>query len=187
MTADQYDCTEAVVETTPTAAVIANLGTAAYALRAVEDRDKNFYMTGAMGLTTPLGLGVAVGHDAPVTVLDGDGSMLMSLGALATVGRYDPPNLTVVVFDNGRFETTGGQPTLSGNTDFAAVAADCGVASWSATSTDEFRDAYAEAVEHDGSSLVAVEVDPFELEGSPNLDYAHAFLKHRFHQALLDG
>jgi len=102
MTADQRACTRAVIEETPDAAVISNLGVASYHLIDVADRARNFYLTGAMGSTTPLGLGLATSTDEPVTVLDGDGSMLMSLGSLSTVADVDPPNLTVVVWENGR-------------------------------------------------------------------------------------
>ena len=77
MTADQHECTAAVLEETPDAAVVGNLGVASYILADVEDRPRNFYQWGSMGVTTPLGLGMALATDDPVTVLDGDGSMLM--------------------------------------------------------------------------------------------------------------
>ena len=146
MTADQTACTAAVLEETPDAAVISNVGTASYHLTALGDRARNFPLTGAMGVTTPVGLGLALAVDEQVTVLDGDGSMLMSLGALSTVARFDPSNLVVVVMDNAAYETTGGQTTLSTEVDFAGVDRDCGLAAWSADSNEGFREAYAEAV-----------------------------------------
>lgn len=182
--ADQYRCIELVLETTPDAAIISNLGTTSWSLIDIEDRERNFYMNGAMGVTTPTALGLAISTDEQVTVLDGDGSLLMSLGVLSTVAAQDPSNLTIVVMNNGAFETTGRQPTLSANVDFAAVAADCGLTAWQADSTAEFEEAYEAAVEHDSAALVDLAVEPFTPEDYPSLDYAHSHIKHRFRTAM---
>jgi thiamine pyrophosphate-dependent acetolactate synthase large subunit-like protein len=186
MTADQTACTAAVLEETPDAAVVSNLGTASYHLAALGDRPRNFPLTGAMGSTTPLGLGLALAVDDQVTVLDGDGSMLMSLGALSTVARLDPPNLVVVVMDNGAYETTGGQTTLSTEVDFAAVARDCGLSAWHVDGDGAFREAYADAVATDGTGVIACEVDPGRPEEYPPLDYGHSYVKHRFRREFVD-
>lgn len=185
MAADQSACTRAIIEETPDAAVISNLGAASYHLIDVEDRSRNFYLTGAMGSTTPLGLGLAVAIEDQVTVIDGDGSLLMSLGSLATVAGVDPQNLTLVVMDNGAFETTGGQPTLSGTADLAAVARDCNLAAWTATGLNEFRETYSDAVEHAGASVIVCEVEATEPEDHPPIDYAHAHTKYRFRQEFV--
>lgn len=181
---DPYRCTELVLEVTPDAAIISNLGTASYALIDIEDRAKNFYMCAAMGSTTPTGLGLASSVDDPVTVLEGDGSLLMSLGVLGTVGRQDPANLTIVVWDNRSFETTGGQTNLSPNVDLAAVASACGLASWDVESTDDFAEVYERAVAYEGASVVVCHVHTIDLADHPPLDYPHAELKHRFRTAL---
>lgn len=180
--ADQWACTAAVLEETPDAAVVANLGTAAYVLAGVDDRARNFYCWGSMGVTTPIGLGVAMGTDDPVAVLDGDGSTLMSLGALSTVAEAGPANLVVVIFDNTAYATTGGQPTREGPTDFAAVAADLGLAAWDVDTDAAFADAYAEAVAHDGPAVVACSVAAIDPEARPPLDFAH--VKRRFRDAV---
>lgn len=76
--------------------------------------------------TTALGLALALPHRR-VLALETDGSVLMNLGAMATVGNARPPNLTVVVLDNAIYECIGGPPTLtSGHTDLAAMAAGAG-------------------------------------------------------------
>lgn len=147
-----------VLEETPDAAVVANLGSAAWTLAAVEDRPRNFYLAGAMGGTTPMGLGVAMGTDEPVTVLNGDGSTMMSLGELATVADVDPPNLTVVIWKNDVYETTGGQP-LHGDVDLVGVDEDCGLPAERADD-EAFREQYAWAAEYDGAAVVVCDVDP---------------------------
>lgn len=182
--ADQYECTEIVVETTPEAAIVANLGVASYTLLDVDDRDLNFYMNGAMGVTTPTAFGLALTTDRDVTVLEGDGSLLMSLGSLATVGKHDPENFTIVVWDNNTYQTTGGQTTLSDQVDLAAVAENCGIDAWEVSSNEDFASAYEEAVENEGSSLIVCHVEP-DKPDHPRLDYAHSVVKYRFREALI--
>lgn len=184
MTADQFACTEVVLEEAPEAAVVANLGVASWVLASVEDRERNYYLRGAMGCTTPLGLGLALSTDEEVVVLDGDGSLLMSLGCLSTIGACAPVNLTVVVWANRSFATTGGQPTAS--VDFAAAAESCGVAGASVDSADGFRTALQDALDNEGPSLVACEVETVDTEAPPAYDYAHEHLEHRFRTALGD-
>ena len=89
----------------------------------IRDRPENFYMIGSMGLLTSLGLGLAL--QAPtrtVWVIEGDGSALMSLGTVPLIAAYRPANLIHVVLDNEAYESTGGQPTISGTVDLAALA-----------------------------------------------------------------
>ncbi|WP_436348517.1 thiamine pyrophosphate-dependent enzyme [Natronorubrum sp. FCH18a] len=183
----QYDCTAVITETIPDDGVIvSNLGVASWTLSAVDDRDLNYYMKGAMGTTTSVGLGLALSRDEQVTVLDGDGSLLMSLGSLTTVSRQNPENLVIVVMDNSAFATTGGQPSLADETDLAAVAEDCGLAGYDVASLDELEDAYEAAMEHPGPALVNCRLVTTELEDYPDPDYAHSYRKHRFRTALLD-
>jgi thiamine pyrophosphate-dependent acetolactate synthase large subunit-like protein len=171
MTANQFVCTEAVLEETPDAVVVSNLGVASYVLASVEDRPRNFYLWGSMGSTTATGIGVAMGTDEQVTVLAGDGSLTMSLGVLSTVATADTPNLTVVCFDNGIYGTTGGQPTPS--IDFAAAAEACGL---SATAVDDdaaFAEVYADAVAAENPTVIDCAVDPIDPEERPTFDFAH--------------
>ena len=182
--ASQTSCTRIVLDVTPEAAVVSNLGVASYVLAGIEDRERNFYMRGAMGTTTPVGFGLSLSVDDPVTVLEGDGSLLMSLGALSTVGTYNPPNLTVVVFDNREFATTGGQPTLSSTTDLAGVARSCGIEAWTANTCSDFEGVYREAIEHDGAGVVVCRVYSDPPAERPPLDDGHSYLKHRFHTAM---
>ena len=180
--ADQYACTEIVLETTPDAAIISNLGVASYVLAGVEDRARNFYQWGSMGVTTPIGLGLATAVDEQVTVLDGDGSTLMSLGALVPVAKYDPSNLAIVVWKNDQYGTTGGQPTPAEGVDLAAIARAAGLDATSVSSADAFERTYREAVEHDGAAVVVCDVEPCDPPERPPYDYAH--IKRRFRDAL---
>lgn len=184
MTASQPNCTRTIIDITPNAAIVSNLGVASYVLAGVEDRPRNFYEWGSMGVTTPVGLGVAQSVDDPVTVLEGDGSLLMSLGTLATVGRYRPPNLTIVVFDNRTYATTGGQSTHSETVDFVAAAESTGVTATAVSSDEEFEGAYRDAVRTDDTRMIVVDVDPVDPETRPPFDFA--YIKRRFRRALVE-
>ena len=107
--------------------VVPGLGSTTWDLAALGDNDRDFYMWGAMGGAAMIGLGLALAQpNRRVAVITGDGEMLMGLGSLATIGIQRPPNLAVIVFDNGVYGETGMQPshTKSG-VDLAAAAGAC--------------------------------------------------------------
>jgi len=80
------------------------------------------FVPSSMGHATSLGLGIALAQPARrVVVCNGDGSMLMNLGSLVTIAAAAPPNLVVIVLDNGIYEVTGAQP-VPGRADFGAMA-----------------------------------------------------------------
>lgn len=179
--ADPYECTERLLRVTPDALVVSNLGVCSFVLAGVKDRDRNFYQWGSMGSTIPLGIGMAVSTDEQVTVIDGDGSMLMSSGALVTAGALDRPNLTIVIMNNEHFATTGGQPTLASNVDFERLAGGSGLQAAHVSDPDDFERAYQEAVNHDGTGFVACDVESMYPDDRQPRDYN--YIKYRFRQA----
>ena len=110
-------------------AVIGGIGHTNWDLWASGQRLQNFYMLCSMGLAAPIALGVAIAQPhRRVFALEGDGSILMELGALGTIAALSPKNLTVVIFDNGVYQITGSQPTLTSHcTDLVAIAKGCGL------------------------------------------------------------
>ncbi|HEY0422058.1 MAG TPA: thiamine pyrophosphate-dependent enzyme, partial [Rhodopila sp.] len=77
-------------------------------------RQQNFYMLGSMGLAVPIALGVAIAQPhRKVFALEGDGSVLMQLGSLSTVAARRQKNLCIVIMDNGAYQITGGQRTMT--------------------------------------------------------------------------
>jgi thiamine pyrophosphate-dependent acetolactate synthase large subunit-like protein len=92
-------------------AVIGGIGNANFDLFAAGHRPQNFYMLGSMGLACPIALGVALAQpERGVIALEGDGSILMGLGCLATIANVKPRNLTIVIWDNGIYQITGKPP-----------------------------------------------------------------------------
>jgi phosphonopyruvate decarboxylase len=113
----------------PEALVVASLGANARYMPHLPMRAAHFALCDAMGAAIPLALGMAVARPAsPVVALEGDGSLMMNLGTLATVGAARPSNLTILLFDNRHYESSGGQslprrPDVDGPlVDFVAVA-----------------------------------------------------------------
>ena len=89
--------------------VVANLGPTTDELWNIVDRPRNFYTFGSMGLCSSVALGMALSTADKIVSFDGDGSLLMNLGAIATIGREMPRNLVVVVWDNEEWGQTGHQ------------------------------------------------------------------------------
>ena len=85
----------------------------------------------AMGSAPSMGLGLALAQpERRVIVLNGDGSMLMNLGALVTIAESGASNLVMVVFQNGTYEVTGSQRVPGGTSvDFSAIARGSGLTS----------------------------------------------------------
>ena len=110
----------------PAAAVVATTGKCGRELFTLADRPQQLYQVGSMGGATGMALGVALNTSLPVIVLDGDGAALMKLGTIATVGAYAPARFMHIVLDNGVYDSTGGQPTVSASLDFATLAIACG-------------------------------------------------------------
>src|SRR5438477_11949093 len=114
---NRLDATRLLVSVLGREPVVASLGHPTYDLYVAGDRPQNFYTWGSMGMASSIGLGLALAKpEARVYVVDGDGALLMNLGSLATIGLLRPPNLVLVVMDNGAYATTGGQssPTALG-------------------------------------------------------------------------
>lgn len=128
--ADRRAFVAQLIAAVPDALIVTGLGSASYDVFAAGDRDKNYYLWGAMGGATSLGLGLALAQpDKPVLVITGDGEQLMGIGSLATIAAKQPKNLTIVVLDNGHFGETGMQRSHSSlGTDLVAVAKGFGIA-----------------------------------------------------------
>lgn len=87
----------------------------------------DFLTVGSMGHSSSIALGVAVNKpETRVWCIDGDGAMLMHMGAMAVIGANKPNNLIHVVINNGAHETVGGLPTVASDIDIVKIAEACG-------------------------------------------------------------
>ncbi|MER6565178.1 phosphonopyruvate decarboxylase [Streptomyces sp. NPDC001093] len=120
---DRDDLVDAVLAELRGEYVLSTTGYLSRALYNRGDRARNFYMQGSMGHVSGIALGAALSRPTEkFVVLDGDGAVLMHMGTLATVGHHAPENLVHVIFDNGVYDSTGGQPTSSPAVRFDEVA-----------------------------------------------------------------
>ena len=142
--------------------VVTIMGACAQELYDLGHKENFFYLQHAMGLASSIGLGLAMHLPRErIVVLDGDGSVLMNLGTLATMARYRPRNLVHIIFDNGSLLSTGGfdSHTTSGITDLAAMAKGAGLERVSAVdSVMDFGEAVIEAFKGECLSVIVAKV-----------------------------
>jgi thiamine pyrophosphate-dependent acetolactate synthase large subunit-like protein len=183
---NRFDLTKRLVSKLKSGeAVIGGIGNTNFDLWAAGQRPENFYMLGSMGLAVPLGLGVALAQPArKVFVLEGDGSLLMQLGALGTVAATAARNLAIIAFDNGMYQITGKQKSLTAATvDLVAMAKGAGVAQ-SEWATDEahFGRLVERALAGAGPWFIGARIDASKPAGVTERDPAR--IRQRFMAAL---
>jgi phosphonopyruvate decarboxylase len=124
------------------------------------EAQKDFLTVGAMGHTSSIALGVALGRpEKRVICIDGDGSMLMHMGALPVIGDIKPPNLIHVIINNASHESVGGQPTVAGTINFRSLALSCGYKScFSAYDADTLNNAWSEIEKISGPVMLEIRV-----------------------------
>jgi thiamine pyrophosphate-dependent acetolactate synthase large subunit-like protein len=124
--------------------------------------DANFFNS-AMGTNVPLALGLAMAlPNRRVILLDTDGCILMTLGALCTLANHQVPNLKVFVFDNGVYLATGGQQSATaGRANIAAIARAAGIdQAVQVNDMDAFVKAADEALAGAGLAFAVARVEP---------------------------
>lgn len=156
-------CIEAIYPELQDKLVVTIMGACAQELYDLGHCENFFYLQHAMGLASSIGLGLALNlPKQKVVVLDGDGSVLMNLGTLATMARYKPANLVHIIFDNGSLLSTGGFPshTVTGVTDLAMIAKGAGIPNVASVTTPvNFIEAAADAFERDELSVIVAKVE----------------------------
>jgi len=127
------------------------------AWRKIAPDDLSVGCVGLMGGASAMGLGLALGApDRRVIVFDGDGSLLMQLGSIATIAGAAPRNFTHLLFKNGVYHTSGSQETPGGpGTDFAAMAKAAGYRNaYTVTTLEDFKKRLPGFLTEDGPIMV---------------------------------
>lgn len=170
------------------AAVIATTGKTSRELFVLADRPQQFYLVGAMGSASAVGLGVARHTPRTVVVVDGDGAALMRLGTFATIGAHGTANLVHVLLDNEVHDSTGGQRTLSAQIDWAAVAAACGYAQvHTCGDLSGFTDALKSAQATSGPTFIRLPISPGSKAGLGRPTVHPADIARRFRDFVTGG
>ncbi len=90
------------------------------------EKQKDFLTVGSMGCSASIAAEIALQKpERKVYCLDGDGAVLMQMGALSTIGSYKPKNFVHIILDNFSYDSTGGQQTNSKSVDFEKIALAC--------------------------------------------------------------
>ena len=100
-----------------------------FEIRAVtgQSHKYDFLTIGSMGHSSSIALGIAIQKpDTRIWCIDGDGSALMHMGAMAVLGANAPENLIHIIINNSAHETVGGMPTVAGQIDLTMIAKACG-------------------------------------------------------------
>ena len=148
----------------------------------LDDRENNFYIIGGMGTASAIGFGIArTVEDRPVVVLDGDGSALMKMGNLATIGAGGAKNLKHIVLDNECYDSTGGQSSSAGVVRFDRVAANCNYRLvMKAGRSENIRRAVRKLLDQPGPGLLQVKIKKGSPENLPRPHLTPVELKERF-------
>jgi thiamine pyrophosphate-dependent acetolactate synthase large subunit-like protein len=143
-------------------------------------------MWNSMGMASSIALGLALARpDLRVIVLDGDGSILMNLGSLATERASGVTNLVHIIWDNGGWEITGGQPAGSPfGVDLEAVARGCGfLRTATVDDLEAFRHVFDEAMADDQAWVIVGKISAGDSSHRPSKNCV--WLRDRFKSALL--
>jgi sulfopyruvate decarboxylase subunit beta len=137
----------------------------------IAPRALNYYSFGAMGLGSSCALGFALGNpNRRVIVLDGDGSLLMNLGTLVTIGAAAPANLIHFLCRNGTYEANGGHQIPQPGVDFSGLAQAAGYAHCvEFESLDDFESALPKLLQQDGPTFATLHIEKGAL--SPEFNY----------------
>ncbi|ADC69181.1 thiamine pyrophosphate protein domain protein TPP-binding protein [Methanocaldococcus sp. FS406-22] len=164
--------------------IVSNIGIPSKELYYVKDRERNFYMLGSMGLASSIGLGLALNCEDKVIVIDGDGSILMNLGSLSTIGYMNPKNYILVIIDNSAYGSTGNQKThTSKNTNLEEIAKGCGLDAITTESLEEFEKEFKKALNEEKCKVIIAKAIPYN-EKCPNIEIPPVVLKYRFMEAI---
>lgn len=176
------------------AAVVTGPGATSGSLWAAGHQPPTLYNM-EMGYAVPVSMGIALACPRrQVVALEGEGSMIAGMPALATVGRYRPPNLTIIVFDNGVYGTGGGtvETCAATGTSIAAVARACGIPAEHVaepTTPTEASEAVQQALGSEGPWVIVARISTDDVHSrgrvTPQIGHVEAVVEAR--RALARG
>ena len=181
----RFDATKLILSKLDNQPIVANLGPTSDELWHAEHRDRNFYTYGNMGLCSSIALGMSLSSDEKIISLDGDGSLLMNLGTLATINRENPKNLIVLVYDNEMWGHTARQAThTSTGTELVEVAQGCGIEKTELVDDlESLSEVFDKALSEDGPWFIVAKIE--ETDYLPVPTPQPEFTLYRFRNSFL--
>ena len=185
----RYEATREVLKAIGDELVVCNIGHPSQEIFQLQDRPQNFYMFGSMGLSSSIGLGVAMSQDRKVIALDGDGSVTMNMGTLATIGLVRPKNFMLIIIDNKAYGSTGFQRSFTAdNLRLEEVATGSGVESVVViTEEGEIESTISKLLNVDGPHVVVIKCEPGMPDGIGVIPIDGMEVRNRFMNAAKAG
>ena len=160
--------------------VVCNIGLPSQELHLFDDQPSNFYMLGTMGLSSSIGLGLALSQREKVIAIDGDGSILTNFGTLPTIANNVADNFILLIIDNGSYGSTGDQPTYAGGkTSLAAVASACGCENVIECSGETALETVQAALESDRMTIIVCKCESGNID-VPVIEMDPVVIRDRF-------
>ena len=176
-----------ISERFPDDPLVFTCGSTCREMAAADRRENHLYVVDSMGLVSPIVLGIALGlagnSSHRVVGIEGDGGMLTNLNALTTIGYLQPSNLLIIVLDNERYDSTGGQETFTTRLDLANIAGSCGLRTWRADDLETLKQSMQEAANVPGPGFIRMKIAPGNSDVPLLLDDP-VTLGHRFNRWL---
>jgi sulfopyruvate decarboxylase subunit beta len=164
--------------------VVCNIGLPSQELHLLDDQPSNFYMLGTMGLSSSIGLGLALAQRDKVIAIDGDGSVLTNFGTLPTIANNVADNFVLLIIDNGSYGSTGDQPTYAGGkTSLAAVASACGCENVVECQAEDTASVLQQALASEQMTIIVCKCESGNIK-VPVIDMDPVVIKHRFMQEI---
>jgi thiamine pyrophosphate-dependent acetolactate synthase large subunit-like protein len=148
--------------------LVITCGATAREMASLSRKKTHLPLLDSMGLTTPVGLGIALGHNGRVGVIDGDGSLLMGFSILPTLKAYAPKNLIVIVLDNGQHASADGMYSQANVVEIAGAAKGLGLWTAQCDSGEELKKLISSREKSDEVSLIFVKI---ETGNTPNIPF----------------
>ena len=150
--------------------VVVTCGATSRELASVRTASNHLYLLDSMGLSASVGLGFALATERPVAAIEGDGSLLMGLSALASIAYHRPPNLTLIVLDNHIHASAKSFPTQSSRLVLVDLCRGAGLRAHHTDNPEHLRKALTESrAAETGPTAVVVEIEPQNASGIPFL------------------
>jgi len=164
--------------------VVCNIGLPSQELHSIDDQPSNFYMLGTMGLSSSIGLGLALAQDKKVIAIDGDGSVLTNFGTLPTIANNVADNFILLIIDNGSYGSTGDQPTYAGKkTSLTAVAKACGCENVVECAAEDTAKAIEDALAADKMTIIVSKCESGNIK-VPVITLDPVVIRHRFMETV---
>ncbi len=164
--------------------VVCNIGLPSQELHLIDDQPTNFYMLGTMGLSSSIGLGLALAQNKKVISIDGDGSVLTNFGTLPTIANNVANNYILLIIDNGSYGSTGDQPTYAGmKTSLAMVAEACGCENVVECSAKDTKAEIEKALAGDQMTIIVSKCESGNIP-VPVITLDPVVIRHRFMEAV---